>query len=303
MASTGRILEPALQPTISAKEFLSIFKPRIAVSIMLSAIGGLAITPGAPLGLMQTAAFAIAVALAAGAAGAFNQWAEADLDAMMARTAERPFASGRSPADVYWLAGIMCLLAFAIAMAAFAANAWAALYTFLGAFTYAIIYTVWLKRRTSLNIVIGGLAGSFAVLAGAAAVDPALAPEPIILACVLFLWTPPHFWSLAIAAHDDYAANGVPMLPVVAGIKTSTQIILAHTIALVLLSLLPAFYAMGWVYLIFAGVGGLIFTSTSLRLVREPTKRRAIHNFLASLIQLILLLAGIVFDRLLLLGS
>jgi protoheme IX farnesyltransferase len=303
MTSTASVKAPALSAAVSVKEFIGIFKPRIAVSIMLSALGGMAITPGAMPGTLQVMTLAVGVFLAAGAAGAFNQWAEADLDAMMARTAGRPFASGRLQPDTMWLVSIVALLGLAVGMVALSSNAWAALYTFLGAFTYAIVYTVWLKRRTWFNIVVGGFAGSFAVLAGAAVADPSLAAGPILLAIVLFLWTPPHFWSLAIAAHKDYEENYVPMLPVIVGDRASALVILAHTVALSLVALLPALYGMGWIYLGFAIAGGGLFTSTSIRLAREPTKRRAIQNFLASLAQLTLLLTGIALERLIALGA
>ena len=282
---------------LSPREFLGIFKLRIALSITLSAVAGLAITPGTIPAAPQVVLLALSVFLAAGAAGAFNQWAEADLDALMARTAGRPFASGRIAASWTWFLGITALLAVACTLAAFAANLWSSLYTFLGAFTYAVIYTLWLKRRTWLNIVIGGLAGSFAVLAGAAAVDPRLPAEPVLLAIVLFLWTPPHFWSLAIAAHADYKANVVPMLPVIIGDRACARVILAHAIALSLVALIPTLYGRGAVYLVFAVTGGVLFVATSLILVAEPTKKRAIHNFLASLAQLALLLIGTILDR------
>lgn len=286
-----------LPEPLSLREVVGIFKPRIAVSIMLSAIGGLAISPGELPELWRSAAVAIAVLLAAGAAGAFNQWVEADLDSRMARTSARPFASGRLEAGWLWLGTIMALLAASVALAGVAGNAWAAFYTFMGAFTYGIVYTVWLKRRTWLNIVVGGLAGSFAVLAGAATVDPELSREAVLLAIVLFLWTPPHFWSLAIAARDDYAANLVPMLPIVVGDRVCAQVVLAHSAALSLVALVPALYGMGLIYLGFAIVSGGLLTATSIALVLSPTRRNAILNFLASLAQLLLLLTGIAVDR------
>lgn len=279
------------------KDVLSIFKLRIGVAIMLSAIGGVAITPGAVPSLWKVAVLSIAVLLASASAGAFNQWAEADLDRSMKRTAGRPFAAGRFHAGPMWLSAILALLAFAVVLAWWSANAWAAVHTFMGAFVYGIIYTVWLKRRSWTNIVVGGLAGSFAVLAGAAAVNPSLHAAPLLLALVLFLWTPPHFWSLAIAAHDDYASAKVPMLPVVSGDALTAKVILAHTVLLVGLSLLPVFYSAGLVYLACAAIGGALFIATSVRLVVMPTRKRAIHNFLASLLQLVLLLGGAVADR------
>ncbi len=291
------ISESADTKALSAREFFGIFKLRIAVFIMLSSVAGLAITPGTIPAAPKVTLLALSVFLAAAAAGAFNQWAEADLDARMVRTAGRPFASRRIAASWMWFLGITMLLAVSCALAAFAANGWSAIYTFLGAFTYAVIYTLWLKPRTWLNIVVGGLAGSFAVLAGAAAVDPHLAVEPVLLAIVLFLWTPPHFWSLAIAAHEDYRANVVPMLPVLIGDRICARVILAHVVALSLISLIPALYGRGAVYFVFAATGGAIFTATSIALVAQPTKRRAIQNFLASLTQLMLLLIGTMLDR------
>ena len=279
------------------KDVLSIFKLRIGVAIMMSAVGGVAITPGAVPDLWRVGILAVAVFLASASAGAFNQWAEADLDRRMKRTASRPFASGRFRAGGPWLTAILGLLVVAVIMAAWAANWWAAFHTFMGAFVYGIVYTVWLKRRSWTNIVVGGLAGSFAVLAGAAAVHPGWQAEPLILSLVLFLWTPPHFWSLAIAAHDDYASAGVPMLPVVSGDALTAKVIFAHTAVLVALSLLPAFWSMGPVYLVGAAMGGGLFVWTSIRLVREPSRKRAIQNFLASLLQLVLLLSGTIADR------
>jgi len=279
------------------KDVLSIFKLRIGVAIMMSAIGGVAITPGAVPDLWRVAILAFAVFLASASAGAFNQWAEADLDRQMKRTASRPFAAGRFRAGGPWLTAILALLAVAVIMAAWSANWWAAFHTFMGAFVYGIIYTVWLKRRSWTNIVVGGLAGSFAVLAGAAAVHPGWQAEPLILSLVLFLWTPPDFWSLAIAAHDDYASAGVPMLPVVSGVALTAKVIFAHTALLVGLSLLPAFWSMGFIYLIGAVTGGALFLWTSVRLVMMPSRKRAIQNFLASLLQLVLLLSGAVTDR------
>jgi protoheme IX farnesyltransferase len=168
----------------------------------------------------------------------------------------------------------------------------------MGAFTYGVVYTLWLKRRSVWNIVIGGLAGSFAVLAGAAAVDTGFHPEPMVMALVLFLWTPPHFWSLAIAGRDDYAAAKVPMLPVTHGNRVTAWVILGHTVALVALSVLPAFWSMGWIYLAGALSGGGLLVWRSIELVRDPTRQRAIATFLASLLQLVLLVGGAVADRL-----
>ena len=268
----------------------SVFKLRIGIAIMLTALAGVAVAPGPAPEAWQIAVLALAVLLSSASAGAFNMFMERDIDARMNRTRGRPFVTGQFTANGYWLAGIGLLLATAITAAALATNAIAAFYVFLGAFVYGVVYTVWLKRRTWMNIVIGGLAGSFAVLAGAAAVDPGLAPAPVILAIVLFLWTPPHFWSLAFKYRDDYAKVGVPMLPVVVSQQAAAYIILGHTVLLAIISLLPVMYGLGWIYFLGAAIGGARFVWTSIALARNPSPETAMTNFHASLLQLSLLL-------------
>ncbi|HRY26125.1 MAG: protoheme IX farnesyltransferase [Geminicoccaceae bacterium] len=286
------------QPLV--QHIVSVFKLRIAVVIALSALAGVAVAPGAPLSPAQILVLTVAVLLSSGAAGAFNQLFERDLDALMVRTRRRPFASGEWRGGPLWWALILAILALGVGMAGLVLNAATALYLFLGAFTYGVVYTVWLKRRTVWNIVIGGLAGSFAVLAGAAAVDPSPSAAPLVLAVVLFLWTPPHFWSLALMAKDDYAANGVPMLPAVKGDAFTAWAILVHAIALAVLAVVPFFLGMGWIYLAAAVVGGAGFVRTSLALVRRPSRATAFANFKSSLLQLSLLLVGAMGDAALL---
>ena len=271
------------------------FKLRIGFAIMLTALAGAAIAPGA-VQVWPLALVALAVLLASSSAGAFNQLAERDLDRRMLRTRSRPFASGRFRASPAWLAFIVLLTLVPVIGVAVYANPLAAALVFLGAFFYGVVYTLWLKRTTVWNIVIGGLSGSFAVLAGAATVTPELGLQAILLALVLFLWTPPHFWSLAIVYRDDYARAQVPMLPVVVGNAIAAKIICAHTLALALLALVPACYGMGFIYLICAAAGGILFTYTSLRLVATPDVAHARLNFRASLVQLSLLLLGTIAD-------
>jgi protoheme IX farnesyltransferase len=285
---------------VTLRHLLSVFKLRIGVAIMLCALAGMAVTPGPSLETWQIIVLALAVLLSSASAGAFNQYVERDLDARMKRTRTRPFVTGAFHADGVWLAAIVLLLVGSVLAAALAANGTAAAYVFLGAFVYGVVYTVWLKRRSWTNIVVGGLAGSFAVLAGAAAVAPDLAPAPVILAVVLFLWTPPHFWSLATALHKDYAAAGVPMLPVVIGDRAAAWAILAHTVVLSLVALLPLAFGLGWIYLAGALLGGGYFTWKSILLVRKPCPARAMRNFFASLTQLSLLLFAAILDPLLL---
>jgi protoheme IX farnesyltransferase len=216
----------------------------------------------------------------------------------MLRTAGRPFASGALRDSLWWPVGFLALLVASLSLAAASGGTTAAVYVFFGAFTYGFVYTVWLKRRSVWNIVVGGLAGSFAVLAGAAAVDPSPQVVPVALAVVLFLWTPPHFWSLAAAKADDYAHAGVPMLPVVVPAHAWTLAILAHTAALAAISLTPLWFGKGLLYGLGAGIGGAFFLWKSIVLHRAPTRRNAMANFFASLVQLALLVTGAMLDAL-----
>ncbi|HET8747961.1 MAG TPA: UbiA family prenyltransferase, partial [Ramlibacter sp.] len=195
-----------------------------------------------------------------------------------------------------WLVPMALLLLAAVGAAWALLNGPAALYVFLGAFFYGVVYTLWLKRRTPWNIVIGGLAGSFAVLAGAAAADPVPGPQAWLLALVLFLWTPPHFWSLAIANRSEYLAAGIPMLPVVVGDVRAARIVFASTVMLVMASLLPLAFGAGWIYSLGALGGGGWFVKQTWRLARRPSRLNAMGAFFASLIQLSALLAAATAD-------
>ncbi len=276
-----------------ARDVLGLFKLRIGVLIMVTALVGALVTPGAGLSLLQWAVLALSVLVASASAGAFNQYWERSNDRLMARTRNRAFVTGAIVASPFWLGVMALMLAVAVTAAAFVLNPVSALFVFLGAFFYAVVYTVWLKRRTAWNIVIGGLAGSFAVLAGAAAVDAGLGPLPLLLALVLFLWTPPHFWSLAIAGSDDYAAAGIPMLPVVVGNRRAARTVLVSTILLVSVSLLPLAFGAGIAYGLGAVAGGGWFLHKAILLDRAPGQRTAaITCFLSSLVQLGVLLLG-----------
>lgn len=275
-------------------------KVRLGFLIMLCALAGFAVTPGSELSPWQVLVLGVTVLLCSASAGAFNQWYERDIDARMRRTKKRAFVTGDFTASPYWPGLIVLISAMAILALAMATNVMAAFYLFLGAFCYGVVYTVWLKRRTWWNVVIGGAAGSFAVLAGAAAVDVNIGPSAIILAVVLFLWTPPHFWALAYACKTDYKKAGVPMLPVLVDDRTATLTILAHVAALVALSIVPFFYGLSWIYL--AGVvgGGVYFMRETIRLHRKPSIPQAWRCFASSIVQLGLMLVTAIVDRILL---
>jgi protoheme IX farnesyltransferase len=279
------------------RDVLGLMNLRIGVMIMATALVGMMVTPAPLPGFGTATALAVAVLVASASAGLFNQYYEADEDHRMARTRRRAFVTGALPRSRWWLLLMSVMLVSAVALAWRAVNPLAAGYVLLGALFYGVVYTVWLKRRTPMNIVIGGLAGSFAVLAGGAAVAPASAPVPLLLALVLFLWTPPHFWSLAIAHRDEYAQAGVPMLPVVVGRERAARAVLLGTVLLTIATLVPAAFGLGPVYALGALAGGLYFIVCAVRLVRCPERAPAMRCFFASLVQLSSLLVAAGLDR------
>ena len=278
---------------------VSILKLRIGTFVALAALVGILVGSG-PMGVTEAAVFTLAVLGASGAAGAFNQYLEREGDRLMARTRNRPFASGQLKAGLVWPLTFTALLAGSLLMAWSVGGTLATVLVFLGSLTYALVYTVLLKRRTVWNVVIGGAAGSFALLAGAAAAaDPVgatLTPTALVLAGVLFLWTPPHFWALAVARGEDYRRAGIPMLPVVAEPSVWGPAIFLHVAALAGLSLLPVMLDMGWVYGIFALLAGAHFLRASWRLMRQPGKGAAMACFRASLVHFAALALGVVLD-------
>lgn len=296
---TQAALAPLDAPALTRwRVVLGVFKLRIGVLITLTALAGLAIVPPGQKAVtgLQMLVLTLSVLLASASAGGFNQFFEADSDRLMPRTRRRAFASGALPRSGLWLAALAGQLALAVGAAAWWVNAMAAAYVLAGALTYALVYTVGLKRRTPWNIVIGGLAGSFAVLAGAAAVNPHIGPLGWLLALVLFLWTPSHFWSLAIAHKAQYEAAGVPMLPVVVGEQRAARIVHANTWLLVLVSFVPLGFGAGWAYGLGALLGGLYFLRKTRAQLREPVRERAMAAFFASMVQLSFVLMGVWFD-------
>lgn len=278
---------------------VSILKLRIGSFVALAALVGILVA-GGPMDVPEAAVFTLAVLGASGAAGAFNQYLERDTDRLMARTFNRPFASGRLKAGPVWPVTFTALLAGSLLMAWSVGGTLATALVFAGSVTYALIYTVWLKRRTVWNVVVGGAAGSFALLAGAAAAadpfGPIVSPVALVLVAVLFLWTPPHFWALAAARGEDYRRAGIPMLPVTTEPSVWGPVIFSHVASLVALSLLPVMMGLGWVYGLFAAGAGLHFFATSWRLMRAPSKRSAMACFRASLVHFAALALGVILD-------
>jgi heme o synthase len=280
----------------SAAALADAVKLRIGLEISLAALAGAAVVPATPGAGRRVLVVTLAVLLSACAAGAYNQYAETDIDARMKRTRRRPFVTGRLARDRRWLAYIAVTLIAGVGLAGLAANGAAAGWVLLGALTYGIVYTVWLKRRTWLNIVVGGFAGTFAVLAGAAAVDPRPGPEAALLAIALFFWTPPHFWSLALYHKEDYVAANVPMLPVLLSDRATAVVIAAHVGVVALAAIAAGWVGLGPVYLLAATLGSAWFLRAAVRLALRPSRALALGCFHASLIQLTALLLGAIAD-------
>ncbi|MBF0426448.1 MAG: protoheme IX farnesyltransferase [Magnetococcales bacterium] len=298
VADPGRFLSSACgaRARVMIRNYIELMKLRIGGMIALTAVVAyVAMTPTVQWG--HLALLVLVMLLGSASSAVFNHYYDRDIDRHMRRTAQRPLVTGAlgDPRRALWLAA--ALLLSGTLLAGWVFNPVVSLHLFMGAFFYAVVYTVWLKRRSWLNIVFGGLAGSFAILAGAASVRPELCALPLSLALVLFFWTPSHFWSLAIHLKEDYRRVGVPMLPVLVGEKRAARVILINTLLLVAASLLPWIFGdLGRVYLAGAILAGTFFVWANLRLVRTPTPELGWFNFLASMKYLGLLFLAIVID-------
>jgi heme o synthase len=279
-------------------DFFMLMKPRVMVLAVFTALVGLVIAPGHLDPLLGSIAV-LAIAAGAGAAGVLNMWYDADIDAVMTRTARRPIPRGTiSRAEA--LAFGLVLACSAVAVLALALNVKAAALLAFAIFFYVVVYTVWLKRQTPQNIVIGGAAGALPPVIGWAAATGEVGLEPLILFLIIFLWTPPHFWALSLNRSDEYARAGVPMLPVVAGRSATTRQILVYSVLLVPISLLP--WALGFVGMIFAAtaaISGVIFLVLAFRLRRSAgtDRRDASRLFVFSIFYLALLFAALLADH------
>ncbi|HQT66339.1 MAG: protoheme IX farnesyltransferase [Rhodospirillales bacterium 20-60-12] len=252
----------------TAQDWLALLKPRVMSLVVYSAIAGMLVAP-VPINPVMGAIAIICIATAAGASGAINMWYDRDIDALMRRTANRPIPAGRiSPAGALGFG--LTLAASSVVLMALATNMLAAVILAGSIGFYVFIYTMWLKRSTPQNIVIGGAAGAFPPMIGWVAATGSLSVMPVLLFAIIFFWTPPHFWSLSLFASADYERAGVPMLPVIAGAKSTRRHVMAYTLLMVPVTLLPTLlgYA-GYVYGAAALALGLVFVWYSWRVLRD----------------------------------
>ena len=301
ISAIERRAEPAL--ALSAAEvadFVALMKPRVMSLVVFTALVGLLLAPGHLHPVLGFAAL-VCIAVGAGAAGALNMWYDADIDAVMTRTARRPIPAGRVlPGEALGFGATLAV--GAVVMLGLTANWFAAGLLAFTIFFYVAIYTVWLKRSTPQNIVIGGAAGAFPPMIGWAAATGGVALESVLLFLIIFLWTPPHFWALALLRSGEYARAGVPMLPVVVGRAETKRQMLLYTGVLVPVSLTP--WLLGYAALLYGGVAVAAGACLSLLAYRvwtaaegRATDLAARRLFGFSILYLFALFAGLLVDR------
>ena len=296
---------PALTGESDVKDWIALLKPRVMTLVVFTGLIGLIVAPGSIHPVLGFTAV-LCIAVAAGACGAINMWYDRDIDAVMRRTANRPIPAGRIEAGAALGYGIRLAVGAVIVMG-LAVNLTAASVLALSIAFYVFVYTMWLKRRTPQNIVIGGAAGAFPPVIGWAAVTGSVDLMAVVMFGIIFIWTPPHFWSLALWANDDYRRAGIPMLPVVAGGKETRKQILLYTIGLVPLTLVPWFIGFsGVIYAVTAAVLGAgflvsvwrVFTdkqdATGVSLTNDAPARSA---FKFSILYLFILFGALAIDR------
>jgi protoheme IX farnesyltransferase len=290
---------PARRPLAAvARDYVALTKPRIISLLLLTTVAAMFVADPSGPPLTTVLWTMVGGYLAAGGAGAINQYLDRERDARMARTRGRPLVAGRiEPLHglVFGIAlGALALLVFGLAV-----NPLAAALSLAGLLGYVLVYTVWLKPLTPQNIVIGGAAGAVPPLVGWAAATGGLSASALWLFAIVFLWTPPHFWALALLIKDDYARTEVPMLPVVRGEAATRRNILGYALALVILTLLPALSGLfDGLYLAAALALGAGFAGLAAALLVRPSRRAALRVYLASLAYLALLFAAMAADRL-----
>jgi len=271
-------------------DYLALLKPRVMSLVVFTGLVGMVLAPGSLHPTLAITAL-LCIAIGAGASGAINMWYDADIDAVMARTRDRPIPQGRITRGQALGFGTVLAIGSVVVMGLVINLAAAALLALTIGF-YVFIYTMWLKRRTPQNIVIGGAAGAFPPMIGWAAVTGNLSMLPVLLFAIIFMWTPPHFWALALYRSDDYARAGVPMLPVVSGDRETRRQILIYSLLLVPLTLAP--WALGLAGPLYGGTAavlGAVFLLLAWRIWRGHDDRPAKHMFAYSILYLFLLFA------------
>ena len=276
-------------------DYIALMKPRVMFLVVFTGLAGLVAAPH-HMNPILAAVAVLAIALASGAAGAINMWYDRDIDAVMERTRARPIPMGLIEPSNALAFGVIVTMA-AVSIMWLAVNLLAAEILALASFTYIFVYTIWLKRRTPQNIVIGGAAGAFPPMIGWAAATGHVGWAAVSLFLIIFFWTPPHFWALSLYRSDDYARAGVPMMPVTAGARSTKWQMLAYTLLLLPLGAAPYFLgAAGPIYLAGSTVLGLMFVAAAIAVLRDTTDAAARRMFAFSILYLFLVFGLLMID-------
>ncbi len=279
-----------------AADYFALLKPRVMSLVVFTGFAGLYLAPGSMHPVLAFTAI-LCIAVGAGASGAINMWYDRDIDACMTRTRKRPIPAGRIAAGGALGLGVTLAVSSVTVMGLAVNHVAAALLALTIAF-YVFVYTMWLKRRTPQNIVIGGAAGAFPPMIGWAAATGEVSLAAVVLFAIIFMWTPPHFWALALYRCDDYARAGVPMLPVVAGIAQTKRQILLYTVALLPVALAPAILGFASAaYGLAAALFGVLFVICALRVRADATTLAARRMFGFSIVYLFAIFALLVADK------
>ncbi len=280
----------------SAGDFFALLKPRVMSLVIFTSFVGMVLADGSMHPVLAAISL-FAIAAGAGASGAINQWYDRDIDAIMSRTKSRPIPDGRvDPAEALALGVVISVLS--VMLLSLAANLFAGALLAFTIFFYAVIYTVWLKRSTPQNIVIGGAAGALPPMVGWAAMSGGVSLDSVLLFALIFFWTPPHFWALALVKNDDYTKAKIPMLPVVAGEEQTRLQILIYSVVLFPLSIAPVFTGLATVYYgIAAGMLSTIFLGYAWKLWRSKSNHFAMPLFKYSIGYLFALFALLLADN------
>lgn len=293
-ALSGQVAHPKVG---HAKDYVALLKPRVMTLVVYSGFAGLLVAPGTIHPLLAAVAV-LCIAVGAGAAGAINMWYDRDIDQVMMRTRGRPIPMGKVPASEALSFGVILSL-FSVALMGLAVNWFASALLASAILFYVFVYTIGLKRRTPQNIVIGGAAGAFPPAIGWAAVTGDLTIEPVILFALIFFWTPPHFWALALYRRGDYERASVPMLPVVAGVRTTKIQMIAYTALLFPVGLLPWWLGTsGAIYAAAAFVLGGLFLASSIAVWFDESDRSAKRMFKYSIYYLFAMFGALMVDSL-----
>ncbi len=283
-------------PTAELGDYMALMKPRVMSLVVFSGLAGLLAAPG-ELHWLLSAVVVLAIASGAGAAGAINMWYDRDIDAVMERTSNRPIPLGRVDPDEALTFGVV-LACGSVLLMGIAVNFVAAGLLAVSILFYVFVYTMWLKRRTPQNIVIGGAAGAFPPVIGWAAVTGTVGIESLVLFLLIFMWTPPHFWALALYRCGDYAAAGVPMLPVVSGKRETKRQIVIYTVLMAPVAVAPTLLGFaGWIYGAAAILLSAIFIAGAVAICRDDTDRSAKRTFGFSIFYLFALFGLLMIDR------